>query len=41
MTLAVAIEHATGRTIPDQVLATAETIGDLIDRLTTNPECTS
>ena len=38
ITLAVALEHATGSTIPDQVLATAGTLGDLIDHVTTNPE---
>ena len=39
ITLAVALEHATGRTIPDFVLATAGTLGDLIDHLT-DPEGT-
>nr|WP_042186850.1 acyl carrier protein [Kibdelosporangium sp. MJ126-NF4] len=38
--LAVAIEHATCRTVPDLVLATAGTLGDLIDHLTTEPERT-
>ncbi|WP_091619774.1 acyl carrier protein [Amycolatopsis saalfeldensis] len=38
--LAVAIERATGRTVPDLVLATAGTLGDLIDHLTANPEGT-
>jgi acyl carrier protein len=32
--LAVALERATHRTIPDLVLATAATLGDFIDHLT-------
>ena len=40
ITLALAIEHATRRTIPDQLLTTAGTLGDLIDHLTTDPEGT-
>lgn len=38
ITLAVALERATGRALPDHVLATAGTLGDLIDHLATNPE---
>jgi acyl carrier protein len=40
ITLAVAIERATGRIVPDLVLATAGTLGHLIDHLTTDPEGT-
>ncbi|MEV5721818.1 acyl carrier protein [Amycolatopsis mediterranei] len=40
ITLAVAIEHATSRIVPDLVLATARTLGHLIDHLTTDPEGT-
>jgi acyl carrier protein len=38
--LAVTIEHTTGRTIPDQVMASARSFGDLIDQLTTATEGT-
>jgi acyl carrier protein len=41
ITLAVAIEQTTGRAVPDPVLATAATLGDFIDHLTTAPEGTS
>ncbi|RSM34599.1 acyl carrier protein [Amycolatopsis balhimycina DSM 5908] len=40
ITLAVAIERATGRVVPDLVLATAGTLGHLIDQLTTDLEGT-
>ncbi|WP_410570590.1 acyl carrier protein [Amycolatopsis sp. cmx-4-61] len=38
--LAVALERATGRSVPDLVLASAGTLGDLIDHLATSPEGT-
>jgi acyl carrier protein len=41
LALAVAVEQATGRAVPDLVLSTAVTLGDLIDHLTTATKGTS
>ncbi|MEU3627870.1 hypothetical protein BS329_40225 [Amycolatopsis coloradensis] len=38
--LAVALEQSTHRSVPDLVLSTAGTLGDLIDHLATDPEGT-